>query len=142
MSLHQQQVLSNEIEWDSPSVEWMMVVSVDAAEPDGFAIDADQAAFELNDPESDFLMHSLSVRVRSERDLDVVEVGGLGRPFQWVDDRNAKIDLPICTDGALGAGDCDASPFSLLSNGNLDSCFQGGLDIDCGLEYTMLILAV
>ena len=43
VSLHQDQVLPDKVEWDGPPVKWVVVVSVDTAEPDGLAIDADQA---------------------------------------------------------------------------------------------------
>lgn len=88
VTFHQQQVVSDEVEWDGSSVKWVVVVSVDSTEPDGLSIYADQSILELNDPESHFLKYRLSGRVCSEGHLDVVEVRDLGGPFQWGRDGN------------------------------------------------------
>ena len=57
--LHEQQVLLQEVVRDSAAVQRMMLVAIGAFEDDALAIDFDQAVFELNLAEANFLGHEL-----------------------------------------------------------------------------------
>ncbi|GJC92965.1 hypothetical protein ColKHC_01791 [Colletotrichum higginsianum] len=137
--LHDEQVALGVLEGHGAAELGVVLVSVDAPDADGHAVDRDEAVLELHLAEADVLVD----RVRAERDVDAVEVGGLGRPLVGVRDGDAEVDLAVVgADLDLLAGDDGAAVLAELAEGELDGALLGGLDVDGREESGVLVLVV
>ncbi|KAJ0162855.1 hypothetical protein CTA2_3920 [Colletotrichum tanaceti] len=137
--LHDEQVAPGVLERHGAAEPGVVLVSVDAPDADRHAVDRDEAVLELHLAEADVLVD----RVRAERDVDAVEVGGLGRPLAGVRDGDAEVDLGVVgADRDLLAGDDGAAVLAELAERELDGALLGRLDVDGRQESGVLVLVV